>query len=108
MPETAFGSGADEGSWAFYGAEATLLADLEAEFGPERFAAFWTAEAPVAEAFEAAFGLSRADWTHTWAVERLGTRRARGSLLADVPLTLLLCTVLGLVAGARVRRREVG
>jgi hypothetical protein len=85
----------------------SLLHAVEQQFGPERFAAFWTSDADVETAFSAAFDRELAVWVQEWA--RSG---ARSPLAARVDaVTLLLCVlVLGaLGAGAAVvaARREV-
>jgi hypothetical protein len=39
-----------------------LLAEMVDDLGPVRFTEFWTSDAPVAEAFKAAAGMSLGDW----------------------------------------------
>jgi hypothetical protein len=53
-------------------AEQGILAQLEAEFGEERFARFWNSEGDAAAAFQEAFGLSAGEWMHEWATQHLG------------------------------------
>ena len=59
--------------WAAQSVLATMVDDL----GPARFTAFWTSEAPVAEAFESATGMSIGQW--------FGDRLQRGLRRAGVP-----------------------
>lgn len=85
-----------------------LLADLEAAFGPERFAAFWTSAADVPEAFEAAFGLPVGDWLAGWVAGQMERPRRPGPALppSAVRATLLALLFGGVVsAGWAVRRR---
>jgi hypothetical protein len=100
------GFGAEDQSWPFYGAEGTLLSDLEQDFGPRAFAVFWGADASLGDAFVRAFGTSRGAWTHAWAIERLGPRPARGSILVHGSLSLVVCGILALIAGGAARRRQ--
>lgn len=91
-----------------YGHEASLLADLEGEFGEEAFARFWRSQLEVGEAFEASFGLPRAEWTYAWAAARLGPRTSREGLWLDGIFSLLLVLVLGAIAAWVGYRRSVG
>jgi hypothetical protein len=50
-----------------------LLADLEAEFGPEAFGRFWRSEAPVEVAFRDAFGVDVGAWVLSWVDDVFGT-----------------------------------
>ena len=43
-------------------ASAPLLATMVDDLGPAKFRQFWTSEAPVAEAFQAAAGMTLGDW----------------------------------------------
>jgi len=85
-----------------------LLADLEEEFGAERFQAFWTSEAPVDEAFESAFGAPVGQWMVSWMgrsfkIDPPGPQLAKSTSSAAF-LTLGLFV---LVAYLRNRRREL-
>jgi hypothetical protein len=86
----------------------TLLADLEQEFGPERFARFWNGQGTVEEAFAAAFGMDIGEWTRDW------SRRADpGSTLAarldagTVLLALLTTIALAAIAAIVALRRQI-
>lgn len=90
----------------FGGAEGTVLSDLEAEFGTERFQTFWSSDREVMQAFEEAFGLPFEDWLLGWARSRWGDSRVRPT----VPLQAGFLTFLtaGLLAGGALlmdRRR---
>ncbi len=81
----------------FGGAGRTVLSDLEAEFGSERFRRFWTSDQDVMEAFEEAFGLPFEDWLLGWARVRWGD----ADVGPTVPIQAGLLTFLtaGLLAG---------
>jgi hypothetical protein len=87
----------------------TFLADMVAHYGRERFARFWTSDAPLDEAFESAMGEPIAKWTMQRArayigVPDVGTRtRAMPALLS----VLFSLVVVG-GAGALTRLRQVG
>jgi hypothetical protein len=88
---------------------AHLLAALEAEFGPERFARFWTSAEPVERAFRGSFGLP----LEAWVMGRLQSvygRSPTGPRLAGTTILLSLST-LGLLLAVAVavgRRRTAG
>jgi hypothetical protein len=71
-----------------------LLAELEARYGSEAFARFWTSDADVAVAFEDAFGTPLGSWTMEWVQTEIGTYRAgtapRAAALGWSVLTILL------------------
>jgi hypothetical protein len=93
--------------WPFGRNTGYLFTDLEAQFGDDAFASFWSSDRPVPEAFQAAFGVGMAGWIGDWATHELGARRA-GPM---PPLnTLLFCALFlvaasGLVSAAQLRRR---
>lgn len=66
--ETARQAGAiSTGTRAFFAGQGPfILADLEREFGAESFHRFWTSDAPVDQAFEAAFGIEAGTWMVDW------------------------------------------
>ena len=66
--ETALRAGAISTSvqWTFSGQGPFILADLERAFGREKFDLFWTSDAPVDQAFEAAFGIEPGAWIVRW------------------------------------------
>jgi hypothetical protein len=87
-------------SWA-------LLSHLEAEFGPDAFAAFWSSDQRVEVAFESAFGVHPAEWVQGHATRLNGTLRAgpapAGSTVAMA--LLLMLASLGIGTRAALRRR---
>jgi hypothetical protein len=87
----------------------TLLADLEAEFGTEAFARFWSSDEPVPAAFENSFGVGMGEWVRDWADAEIGLYRAGPSVPAgDMPATLLTLMLLAAGATAVGLRRRVG
>lgn len=86
---------------------AFLLGDLEAEFGPDAFARFWTSDEPVPAAFATAFGVELGDWVLAWTDVEIGHFRAgpglHGSALLWALLTLTALSGLG--SGVAMRRR---
>lgn len=89
--------------------DAHLLADLEAEFGAERFGRFWRSPAPVAQAFEEAFGESPGQWTRRWAVARFGEEESGPGLgLLTAVLSVLTLGATFLVSAYVADRRSVG
>jgi hypothetical protein len=88
---------------------ATLVADIEADFGTERFQAFWSSEQPMDAAFAAAFGLPLGDWVHDWLSARyqpdkLGPGLSWETLLYSLALISFCVSILF----AAARRRQVG
>ncbi|MEX0692649.1 MAG: hypothetical protein WD043_12485 [Gemmatimonadales bacterium] len=85
------------GAWA-----SGLLADQ----GPERFAAFWTSDQPITEAFQAAFERPLGRWTAEWLRAR-GAQAPRElrSVWPQAPVTILLALVFAGVALAYSTRR---
>jgi hypothetical protein len=85
-----------------------LLADLEVEFGPERFAAFWRSPHDVPVAFQAAFGMPVGEWTVAWVGTHVGSfsagPRLPRSASTGTGLLLVACAAL---AGLWARRRRV-
>lgn len=95
--------------YPFYGQSRRLLRDLEAEFGRDRFARFWTSHDDVATAFAAAFGEPPGTWVMGWARARLGTVEAGpGVGLLDLLLTLLVMGAIGAAAAAVPARGRFG
>jgi hypothetical protein len=89
----------------FGGRESDLLWDLQEEYGPERFQAFWESELGVDEAFQAAFGISFPDWTMSWAQGGVGVLGA-GPAVPPGATLLAFLTIAGLVALALFRGRR--
>lgn len=92
----------------FGGGEAALLASLEAEIGPERFAAFWRSDLEVEPALEAAVGEPAGEWIAAWVRARYGADTAGARLdAASVGWSML---TLGVLVGAALligRRRQL-
>jgi hypothetical protein len=75
----------------------TMLGDMEAAFGTERFARFWSSDRDVEAAFDHAFGVSLGSWVMEWAEARFGEQKI-GPALDALSLLLSALTVLGLGA----------
>lgn len=91
----------------FGGREYGLLLDLEAEFGRQRFQAFWSSDLDVEEAFRQAFGGGFPEWVMGWGQARFG----KSEVGANVPLeaALLSFLAIGVLSGAALllgRRRR--
>lgn len=88
-----------------------LLARIEREFGPIAFERFWRSDRPVAEAFEAAFGLPLGEWVRDWARELFpneGTEAAVAPRRGVVGLLLVWLALAAAYAVAKARSRTVG
>jgi hypothetical protein len=89
-------------------AEEGLIAQLEIEFGDERFARFWTSELDVPAAFQEAFGVSAGEWMRAWVVERhphaLSSERA--GIGYGIQTIVLIFAALG-VGVLRERKRRL-
>ncbi len=84
------------------------LADMVAEFGPDRFASFWTSDLPVDSAFADATGIPIEDWTMSWARAQIGTPKI-GPVIS-LASTLISLLVAGVFVGGSaffVTRRQV-
>jgi hypothetical protein len=71
--------------------DAAMLAHLEKEFGPEKFAAFWHSSLAPDAAFSAAFGTPFPAWTRTWAQKWFGVEKRGPGIDA---LSWMLCAAL--------------
>ncbi|HEX6307679.1 MAG TPA: hypothetical protein VFZ69_05785 [Longimicrobiales bacterium] len=112
------GAGAPDTSGVMFGlpmpyeyrspARGMLLHDLERQFGPERFARFWTSDADVESAFTAAFAETPVEWVRHWARQRYGAATL-GPRLAGVSvlLSVLMLGVLASIAAAVATRRRL-
>ena len=86
-----------------------LVADLEAEQGPEAFARFWTSDRPMPEAFEAAFGEPLGAWVERWALRTWEPLAAGPMPRSRELLAALLWAGLAVAVGVGVvARRRVG
>jgi len=85
-----------------------LLSDLEHEFGPRRFAAFWQSDADVPSAFETTFDTTVGDWVLEWTRENIGgsPRPGPGLPRAATAGTVVVMLLSGLVVTAVARRRR--
>ena len=95
--------------FSFMPEEEFLLSDLEAEFGAEAFARFWTSNDELEAAFESAFGIDAGSWTLGWIarsreIEPPGPGLPRS---ARSGATLAVVLLLG-VAYLRSRERSLG
>jgi len=85
-----------------------LLADLEAEFGPDRFQRFWSSELELPEAFEAAFGVGLGEWVITWVDANMRISPAGPGMSKSAALGgILALSLFAAMAGAWARRRRV-
>lgn len=88
--------------------EARLLADMEREFGPERFQRFWQSPQPVEQAFEAAFGIALGEWIVGWSEARYGPLTIGSRMkLETILLSLLFIGLFTGLAIATVRGRRI-
>ena len=84
------------------------MGDLEAEFGAERFARFWTSDQSVDEAFLGAFGEPMEEWTMRWAQGLMGFHKTGPSIdPLSILLTLVTVITCGGLAVATGTRRTV-
>jgi len=84
------------------------MGDLEAEFGTERFARFWTSDQPVDQAFLEAFGEPIEEWTMGWGQGLMGYHKAGPSTdPLSILLTLLTVATCRGVAAVTGTRRSV-
>lgn len=82
----------------------SYLADMVAHFGRERFQRFWTSDAPVEQAFEAAMGEPIERYTEQWARARIGIPDV-GAPTRAVPALLAVVASLVAVGGAAALTR---
>ena len=95
-------------AWALGSREWTLLSDMVRDLGPERFERFWSSELSPEQAFQAAAGMSMAEWTRDW-IETTYHPQSTGPALpagATGFAALLLIVALGLTIVA-ARRRQI-
>ena len=86
-----------------------MLAKLEQQYGPERFAKFWSAPAQdVDTAFESAFGLPLGEWVMQWAQKTYGVepKGPRVDFITALLSILMLGAMIG-IAIAVAQRRQV-
>ena len=86
----------------FGGREFGLLWDLEEEFGPERFQAFWSSELEVEQAFRAAFDTGFPEWVMAWGQERFGVSRVGAT--PPLQATVLSLLTIGILAATAIFR----
>ena len=87
--------------------ESQMLAELEAEFGRDRFARFWSSDRPVPQAFEEAFGVAPGTWLQGWARGFYSSGSARSDRVEAVAIATMV--LLGACASVlrTARRRSV-
>jgi hypothetical protein len=87
----------------------TLLGDLEAAFGADRFARFWNGQGDVEQAFTHAFDADIETWTRDWSRGAHGMVTL-GARIDVVTLLLSVLTVLGFTAIAALvaAHRRIG
>ncbi len=101
-------SGHSRNGEPFGGRERTWMGDLEAEFGRDPFARFWTSDQNVEDAFAAAFDEPIGAWTMRWAQDRMGPQKAGPSTdLLSVLLTLVTLLACVGIATATAERWRV-
>jgi len=92
-----------------WGRAHTVLARAEAMYGTEAFARFWRSDAPVDDAFRAAFGVDLGDWVLARVSERVRITRAGPALSTTALLGSLLVLLLAAGVGVALQRtRRVG
>ena len=85
-----------------------ILAQLEAEFGPDRFLAFWTSGQAFEDAFQDAFGVDTGVWMSQWVNRWFGEYPAGPGPTRSAGLgSFLLITLCAALAGLLARRRQV-
>ena len=88
--------------------DAYILAQLEAELGPDRFFAFWTSEQSFERAFENAFAVETGVWMSQWVNQWFGEYPAGPAPTRSAGLgSMLLITLCAGFAGLWARRRQV-
>jgi hypothetical protein len=95
--------------YAFAEVERALLADLEREFGTDRFARFWTSAEPLEAAFANAFGTSLGEWVHGWALRYYPAAEPVRAAVAPWTALMSLLTI-GVLCGAAMleaHRRQI-
>jgi hypothetical protein len=91
------------------GKHLTLVADLEAEFGADRFQSFWSSNQPMETAFASAFGLPLDEWTHDWLNARfMPDKLGPGISWETLLYSLALISFCVSIVFAAARRRQVG
>jgi hypothetical protein len=96
-------------SLGWQGVEGAFLADLIRAEGSDRFTRFWRSPLPVDSAFASAFGTSIDDWSHRWAVRKLGQTFSGPVIRPFAALAWLLLSMAAVaIAAAAAARRQVG
>jgi hypothetical protein len=108
-PASAFGFGPSLSAPPFGYLDDGLIYELEARYGSEAFARFWTSTESVPEAFEEAFGEPLGTWVLHWIEGHVGLYRAGPSLpWGTLGWSLLALMAMAGVVTAAARRRRVG
>ncbi len=88
--------------------ERAMLSHVEAEFGPDKFARFWTSDAEMEPAFAAAFGVPADTWVMAWARRYYGaTTRSPRIPAGSVAITLAFIAVLAASVVLITKYREL-
>ena len=84
-----------------------MFHDLEQEFGPDAFRAFWTSDQDVRTAFQRSFGVPLGDWVVSWVDRTIGVDEPGPALsrTASSGTALVIALLTGL-AFLRIRRRS--
>lgn len=87
--------------------ESRMMADMVRTLGRDRFARFWSSDAPMPVAFEQAAGESLGAWTQRWAVAQYGDVPPRGAMpdLSSTALSVGLI-LLALFIATRISARR--
>jgi hypothetical protein len=84
-----------------------MFSELEARYGPEAFARFWTSGEAVPVAFQEAFGSELGGWVQDWFENEVGVFRAGPAPRArTLAWALLLVTALSAIAVTTQARRR--
>ncbi|MDX1493346.1 MAG: hypothetical protein R3253_04750 [Longimicrobiales bacterium] len=101
----ATGIGSRYGRYTRIRGQRHILSELEEEFGPEAFQAFWTSDGDVGTAFEAAFGIEPGAWM-VRRIEELQGIDEPGPGVSKQASSASMLTIAALLGIAYWRRRE--
>jgi hypothetical protein len=98
-----------EGGFSVFGRKSdAILAELEAEYGPDSFARFWQSDSEVESAFRAAFGTEPGAWLRDWVQTEIGSYRSSPMPSGKAVLfAILLLSALSVAACVVAMRRGV-
>ena len=101
----AFGGGDQMRAGSLGTVEVELLMSAVREFGPERFARFWSSSAPPDAAFATATGVALDMWVQRWMVRSFGTLPERPTPRVSRIIWLIASAPVLLRVAARPRER---